>query len=322
MERKRRRSSEEGEDRWEENLGRPSTPIPEDVSMVTQQPDVERTPSSTASFGTERPASPTFFLDCVERPLTPTTPTVSSTSMETTPTVLFPLASSRPPSPAPSDPPVDDSSWNKEPELFLPEEASWDEFYEAELLSLDESYLVEEGEKYIYEGAPLTLHESLVSILTLAMTFALSGQCIQSLLKLIYLHCSKVNNIFKKSLHLFKIYFSDIRGTIDYQYFCSGCLEECPDKKCKICQPGTALCYLIKMPLIPQLQAMLNREGFYSKLEDVQKRISAGFSDIFDGFVYKHHVKLGLLGLRNQLSFMWYTDGAAVFSPPFCFEKA
>ncbi|KAE8741795.1 hypothetical protein FOCC_FOCC012656 [Frankliniella occidentalis] len=169
--------------------------------------------------------------------------------------------------------------------------------------------------KPVYNGAPLTLHESLVSILSVALKYSLSGQLINSILGLIDLHLPREDNIFKKSLYLFKKYFSEIRGYSSYTYYCSKCLEKCDKSRgCLSCEKKTPLCCLILLSVVDQLKALMARKGFYSKLVPLRSRFNtSGYADIYDGELYKDYVKNNYIGELPSLSCEWYTDGAEMF---------
>lgn len=166
------------------------------------------------------------------------------------------------------------------------------------------------GQKPFYSGADLTVHEALVAILTHALTYSLSGQCILSLLKLISVLCPK-DIMLKPSLYLYKKYFSHVRSEIDYQYFCSKCLGPCPEKSCPGCPPGTTLCTLIAMPLTKSLNDLFRRQEFVEKIQHCNSRSSAeGCSDIFDGQIYKEIKKNKEEDINVEtLTAQWYTDG-------------
>ncbi|KAK3925108.1 D-alanine--D-alanine ligase [Frankliniella fusca] len=167
----------------------------------------------------------------------------------------------------------------------------------------------------LYQDAPITFHESLVSILTLVLTFKLSGVCLQSILQLIQLHLPKCNNKFKTSLHFFKEYFFNLQSPKEFEYYCSVCFSQfssgssCP-KNC----PQSSTCYLIKIPVLDQLKTLFRREGFFGKLNFVNTHIPGQFKDIYDGEVYQDHVKKGFLGNQSSLSLQWYTDGVALYN--------
>ncbi|KAE8738826.1 hypothetical protein FOCC_FOCC015685 [Frankliniella occidentalis] len=166
----------------------------------------------------------------------------------------------------------------------------------------------------IYHGAPLTLHESLVSVLTLALRYSMSGQLIQGVLKLIDLHLPRKDNIFPSSLYLFHKYFSEIKGSASYTNYCGKCFTVCDKKKGCPCGNKKAMCSLVQLSLIEQLQTLFKRKGFYESLIPIDKRRKeSGIHDIFDGEMYKLLLEKGYIKNPQDLSFLWYTDGAALF---------
>ncbi|KAJ1532215.1 hypothetical protein ONE63_000835 [Megalurothrips usitatus] len=157
-----------------------------------------------------------------------------------------------------------------------------------------------EGNQPLYEGAPLTLHQSLVAILTLAVAHNLTGTCIVDILQLILLHCP-VTNVLK------------------FHYYCTGCMFplETKESVCRYCNGANEVAYFIELPVIAQLQTMLLRTGFYDLLQYRFlriKKVAENIEDIYDGELYKEHSQEGgFLNNRNNISFMWYSDGVAIF---------
>ncbi|KAE8739351.1 hypothetical protein FOCC_FOCC015155 [Frankliniella occidentalis] len=200
-----------------------------------------------------------------------------------------------------SNPPEPDTLHYTELPQDRNESGEWEDL-EGEEVELGDK---EEGMDYdgpnsppLYRGATISLHESLVSILTLALKFSLSGQLLQSLLKLIDIHLAKEDNKFKASLYLFKKYFSNIKGASEYTYYCSLCYTKCDrNGSCTSCKKRTPQFCLITLPLVDQIKALMARPGFYSKLIPVASRFnSAGnISDIHDGKIYKEHLDKGLV---------------------------
>ncbi|KAK3932331.1 Triosephosphate isomerase [Frankliniella fusca] len=142
-------------------------------------------------------------------------------------------------------------------------------------------------DKPVYSGATITLHESLVAILTVVLHFKVCGQLLQAILKLIQLHCLQAGNIFKTSLYFFKRHLSTVQGPKAFKYFCSVCYEE-TDKK---------------------------GDGFYSKLRmSNESHVPGVYKDIYDGDVYQDAVRRGKAGVKDHITFLWYTDGAALFT--------
>ncbi|KAK3922756.1 UDP-N-acetylmuramoyl-L-alanyl-D-glutamate--2,6-diaminopimelate ligase [Frankliniella fusca] len=189
-----------------------------------------------------------------------------------------------------------------------------DKEYEIEDEQIPFDFSLLEEDPPLYHGAPITLHQSFVSILTLALTFQLSGVCIKGILDLIQLHLPKLDNKFKTSLQFFKDYFYYLQSPKQFEYYCSECYTEfikggsCP-KKCE----NSKTCYLIKLPILDQLKTLFAREGFFSKLNFVNAHTPGKFADVYDGGVYQEQVQAGVLGKLHALSLQWYIDGAALY---------
>lgn len=169
--------------------------------------------------------------------------------------------------------------------------------------------------KPLYAGAPLNLHESLVSILTLVLTHKLSGVCLKAVLDLISLHLPPVNN-FKTSVEFFKKYFGYLQGPTSCEYYCSQCYKKLEkNSPCETCSNGK-VCYLVKIPLERQIQTLMARDGFFSKLNSTKHQESATdkIRDIYDGNVYKKFEEK-IQPAENEciISAQVYTDGAALY---------
>lgn len=107
----------------------------------------------------------------------------------------------------------------------------------------------------LYRDAPLSLHESFVSILSLALTHKLTGVCLKAILDLISIHLPPVNN-FRTSLEFFKKYFSYLQGPTSIEYYCSVCFRKLDSKsRCDVCS-NSKVCYLIKISMEHQLQTL------------------------------------------------------------------
>lgn len=168
----------------------------------------------------------------------------------------------------------------------------------------------------LYNGAPISLGQSMIAILTFALVHSLSGSCLVDLLVLLNLHCM-TPNLCKTSLYLFKKYFEGIKSPVRIRLFCSLCFEECEKQGCGACGPESSICYLVELPIISQLRKMFKKDGFYEKLNHRftrRKLKEHGIEDLYDGFLYKQYFgPNGLLRDRRNISFTWYTDGAQVF---------
>lgn len=83
----------------------------------------------------------------------------------------------------------------------------------------DESYeqSATEQDTHIYDGAQITVNESVTAILSFFLRYDLSAACLSSTLDLISLHCKK-ENLLIKSLYKLKKYFQRIETPIKRHY--------------------------------------------------------------------------------------------------------
>jgi hypothetical protein len=175
----------------------------------------------------------------------------------------------------------------------------------------------DEGNKPIYEGAPITVHESLLAIFSLAIAEHMSGVLLGKVLELVSLHCP-INSLCRKSLHMLKKYFSKVGNSIlIFHYFCSDCVWPLQSKQsqCNKCLKSGNVSYFIEMPLMQQLQVLFKRPRFY---DDLQYRFRRNgdpscIRDIYDGRLYKEQIESGFLSNPHNVSFMWWTDGLQIF---------
>ncbi|XP_034241780.1 uncharacterized protein LOC117645631 [Thrips palmi] len=172
----------------------------------------------------------------------------------------------------------------------------------------------------LYPGAPITLGQSLLSILTFSIVHQLSGACIADLLGLVTLHCPPGNSCVQ-SLHNFRKHFSGMEPFVmKRHYFCSSCVYPLDEENgiCDVCHKGNNSSYFIELPIKNQLAKLLAREGFYEKLQyrfNRRKINNDNIEDIYDGALYQEHfLEGGFLSSPDNVSFLGYTDGVRVFS--------
>lgn len=175
----------------------------------------------------------------------------------------------------------------------------------------------------LFSGCPLSIRESLVLILLFSMRHNLTGECLADLLTLINLHCA-IPNLCTSSLYLFRKHFADLKSPIVFHKFCSFCcnpLSECV-VTCPVCKKVIKednVSFFIECPIVSQLQALFRRIGFYDDLQHRftrSKKCQQNIEDIYDGSEYARHFGPdGLLNNKNNISFMWYTDGVPFSNP-------
>ena len=105
----------------------------------------------------------------------------------------------------------------------------------------------------IYEGAPITVGESLMSILSLSLAFKITGVLLAQIITCIELHCMKPNKCVS-SLHTFKKYFENIKTPLKRHYYCLKCKVERACNFCQKCGNNEKVIYFIEIPILQQLR--------------------------------------------------------------------
>lgn len=183
----------------------------------------------------------------------------------------------------------------------------------------DESYeqSATEQDTLIYDGAQITVNESVTAILSFFLRYDLSAACLSSTLDLISLHCKK-ENLLIKSLYKLKKYFQRIETPIKRHYFCSTCsatveLEnsECPNCKVDI----DAKSFFLESDLIAQLQQLLAKSSLYEKMQYPISRVkknAENYEDVYDGEIYQKFIRENVFPGDKWLTFTWNSDGLPV----------
>jgi hypothetical protein len=167
----------------------------------------------------------------------------------------------------------------------------------------------------IFNGSTLTFKESALAILSFVLSHRLTGLCISDLLLLLSLHCGPGNRLLK-SLYMLKKYFKMLgKEFIKLHYFCSICETPLPSEDA-LCHGQQSNSYFIEFPLFGQLQSFFSKPGFYEKLQyrfDREKKNVDHLEDIYDGSIYQDAYNSGFLRNPNNISFLMYFDGVAIF---------
>lgn len=178
----------------------------------------------------------------------------------------------------------------------------------------------------LYDGAGLTVAESLLLTMTFAVSFNLTGEALGSLVLLLNLHCLQPNKCLT-SLYKFRKYFENLKNPLKFHRFCSYCFLSVPDAKAEHCTNPLCLNHLSKqgavshfleIPLLSQVQNLFSKVNFYEKVSthrlQRRKRNAENIEDIYDGREYKKHFDNdGFLSNPNHITFVWNTDGVPVF---------
>lgn len=169
----------------------------------------------------------------------------------------------------------------------------------------------------LYFGAPITLNESMMAILTLSFTHNLSRACLDDILQLVSIHCPPSNQC-TNNLRLFKKHFAKSKSLVSRHYYCTTCYESLKSKSqvCGQCNQRRGVAFFIEVPILPQLEALYGRAGFHQLLLQRLNRNKHGVStydDIYDGHIYKSlGAKGNILADSNNISFTWFTNGIRI----------
>ena len=170
----------------------------------------------------------------------------------------------------------------------------------------------------LYQSAPITLNDSMLSVLTLALTHNLSGKCLNDVLQLISIHCPSPN-LCKRTFRLFKKHFAKSKSLIKSNYYCTTCFEILKEKDsiCKQCNQRKGMGFFIDISIISQLEEFYKRPGFLNMLKHrfVRNKLTLNnYEDIYDGNMYKALSRRGnILVDANNISFTWHTGAVQLF---------
>ena len=176
----------------------------------------------------------------------------------------------------------------------------------------------------IYPGSRLTVGISALLVMAVVLRHSLTGQALNDILKLIWLHCLGCSD-FLRSINALKKCFCDLSSPLVFHWYCSHCYmlvdkkddKHCPNSFClKDLTVSGSLSFFVEVPIMDQLKKLYSKPGFY---EDIQHRHNRDnknnrICDIYDGELYKKLSKHpNVLSCPHNISFTWNTDGVPVF---------
>lgn len=176
-------------------------------------------------------------------------------------------------------------------------------------------YVEDNEDPALYDGAEITKWESLLSILNLFYRHKMPKVLLSNLLKLIKLHIPSPNCSATSNYKFFKN-FDNVFVNMQRHYYCQHCVKPLDNENDECDCDGSALTsYFLDIPIKDQLQKLYERPGFFELLNyRFERQVSEGYSDIFDGKIYKELRGEGqFLRERHNISLLWYTDGMKVF---------
>lgn len=179
----------------------------------------------------------------------------------------------------------------------------------------EEIYGDDEGDDLLYHGAPLTVRQSMLLILSLVLQHNITLSCLSDILAIINLHCSE-RNFIKHSLYKFQQFFSfGPDNIIKKQYYCTKCLRalQLINDRCPSC-PNIPSSYFIQLSITEQLKEMFMRDNFLNELRSrFDRPANNDFCDIYDGSLYRRWTENGFLSNPHNISFSWCSDGIPVY---------
>ena len=158
---------------------------------------------------------------------------------------------------------VSDDATEEENLQFLSENDSIHD--QNEQLPVDELSTASRSQTVLFQNCPLTVTSSLLLIKKYQMRHNLTQEALSDLLQLMRLHFP-TPNLLPRSLYLFNKQLPLLRDLLEFNYFCSRCLQEVSNKDESICTNSSCGCSLsgpgaissfIEVPLEPQLSTLL-----------------------------------------------------------------
>ena len=170
----------------------------------------------------------------------------------------------------------------------------------------------------LYDGARLSVSESLITILNFSLWCNMTGIQLTEALRIIELHCPR-NNKCVATLHKFKKHFSISNTPLVRHFYFPGCTQRLGNKDsiCTSCTEPSKSRYFIEVPIISQIKALYRREGFKDKVQyrhTTNRHNPNSYDDIYEGEVYTElNQNDGILADPRNISFTWYTDGISIY---------
>ena len=160
----------------------------------------------------------------------------------------------------------------------------------------------------LYQDSSLSISESSLLVMAVAVRHKLSGVALEDLLELIHLHCPKPNKCITE-MKEFQLFFQALKHPIVKHYYCPnivckvyiGTSESESGTKCAVC--ATTLChsaYFIEIPVMEQLRTILSRMFITVHFVLFSVRVLILWSKVYDIISF---LKLEILNLclSNQV---------------------
>lgn len=122
----------------------------------------------------------------------------------------------------------------------------------------------------IYPGSHLTIGISALLVIAVVICHSLTGQALNDILKLIWLHCFGSSE-FVRSINEFKKCFCNISLPMTFHWYCSFCFTLVDKNKEKCCPNSLwrkdftvsgSLTFFVEVPIVQQIKRFSQRRGF------------------------------------------------------------
>lgn len=173
-----------------------------------------------------------------------------------------------------------------------------------------------------------------ICLAAIKVRHGLSKVCIADILKLIAIFCIAPHNC-PTTYHTFAKNFDHQQAQFTKYHYCENCQAPLNntdndvdndesietdevnnmDTYCD-CTDRVDEIYFLEIPVIPQLENLYQRQGFYDSITNNSSRSNNHhFRDIYDGEIYRQLSQPNeILSNKNNISFQWYTDGVKIFN--------
>lgn len=171
----------------------------------------------------------------------------------------------------------------------------------------DEDILQSDLHDELYPGAPLTVYEFVTCVTALKVRYNLTKTSISAFLEFISWILpigNKAPNTFYRHSKICSLVPTDLIK----HFYCPGCMIAISNQNsaCERCIQNHKKEYFLEKPILPQIQRLFQRPGFYEKLQlsydDRQISLdNNNYSDVYHGALHKELVDAGFFSTPNDI---------------------
>ena len=127
----------------------------------------------------------------------------------------------------------------------------------------------------IYPGARITVGISALLVMAVVLRHSLTGQALNDILKLIWLHCLGSSEALR-SINALKKCFCNLSSPLTFHWYCSYCFmlvdkkhdRICPNSFCrKDFSVSGSLSFFVEVPIMEQVKKLFSKTGFYNDIQ-------------------------------------------------------